>query len=125
MPNPASMCDSAHKARAVFVATRLKARDFCAALSDGYILPHRTFPRVRILNSAANRDAIFTAALDELEREAALVVFEDMHWADEATLDLLKYLGRSTRGGYRHGYRSPCAMPWLRAQAFPYSTRNR
>src|ERR1700676_3062410 len=46
------------------------------------------------VNSGANRDEIFTAALDELEREKALVVFEDMHWADEATLDLLKYLGR-------------------------------
>lgn len=46
------------------------------------------------VNSGANRDEIFTAALDELERESALVVFEDIHWADEATLDLLKYLGR-------------------------------
>ena len=49
---------------------------------------------LRAVNSGANRDDIFTAALDELEREKALVVFEDMHWADEATLDLLKYLGR-------------------------------
>jgi DNA-binding CsgD family transcriptional regulator/tetratricopeptide (TPR) repeat protein len=46
------------------------------------------------INSGANRDAIFTAALDELERAPGLVIFEDMHWADEATLDLLKYLGR-------------------------------
>jgi DNA-binding CsgD family transcriptional regulator/tetratricopeptide (TPR) repeat protein len=46
------------------------------------------------VSSGANRDEIFTAALDELEREKALVVFEDMHWADEATLDLVKYLGR-------------------------------
>jgi DNA-binding CsgD family transcriptional regulator/tetratricopeptide (TPR) repeat protein len=46
------------------------------------------------VNSGANREEIFTAALDELERVEALVVFEDMHWADEATLDLLKYLGR-------------------------------
>ena len=46
------------------------------------------------VNSGANRDEIFTAALDELEQGKALVVFEDMHWADEATLDLLKYLGR-------------------------------
>src|ERR1700720_1252995 len=45
------------------------------------------------VNSAANRDVVFAAALDELERANALVVFEDMHWADEATLDLLKYLG--------------------------------
>jgi DNA-binding CsgD family transcriptional regulator/tetratricopeptide (TPR) repeat protein len=47
------------------------------------------------LESSANRDAIFAAALDELERQQqVLVVFEDMHWADEATLDLLKFLGR-------------------------------
>jgi DNA-binding CsgD family transcriptional regulator/tetratricopeptide (TPR) repeat protein len=44
--------------------------------------------------SNANREAIFAAALNELERAQTLVVFEDMHWADEATLDLLKYLGR-------------------------------
>jgi DNA-binding CsgD family transcriptional regulator/tetratricopeptide (TPR) repeat protein len=50
------------------------------------------------LNSGATRDVIFTAALDELEREKTLVVFEDMHWADEATLDLLKYLGRRIYG---------------------------
>jgi DNA-binding CsgD family transcriptional regulator/tetratricopeptide (TPR) repeat protein len=47
-----------------------------------------------VVNSRANREEIFAAALDELGRAAALVVFEDMHWADEATLDLLKYLGR-------------------------------
>jgi DNA-binding CsgD family transcriptional regulator/tetratricopeptide (TPR) repeat protein len=46
------------------------------------------------VNSEAKRDVIFTATLDELEREKALIIFEDMHWADEATLDLLKYLGR-------------------------------
>jgi predicted ATPase len=47
-----------------------------------------------LVNSDANREEIFTGALDELEKAATLVVFEDMHWADEATLDLLKYLGR-------------------------------
>jgi len=47
------------------------------------------------IESGATRDQIFTAALDELERgPASLVVFEDVHWADEATLDLLKFLGR-------------------------------
>jgi DNA-binding CsgD family transcriptional regulator/tetratricopeptide (TPR) repeat protein len=46
------------------------------------------------INSNANREGIFAAALNELERTQTLIVFEDMHWADEATLDLLKYLGR-------------------------------
>ena len=39
------------------------------------------------VNSHANREEIFSAVLDELERAKALVVFEDMHWADEASLD--------------------------------------
>jgi DNA-binding CsgD family transcriptional regulator/tetratricopeptide (TPR) repeat protein len=46
------------------------------------------------IGSGAGREGIFTAALDELELTPTLVVFEDMHWADEATLDLLKFLGR-------------------------------
>jgi DNA-binding CsgD family transcriptional regulator/tetratricopeptide (TPR) repeat protein len=47
------------------------------------------------IDAGATREQIFTATLDELERGAAsLVVFEDVHWADEATLDLLKFLGR-------------------------------
>jgi DNA-binding CsgD family transcriptional regulator/tetratricopeptide (TPR) repeat protein len=46
------------------------------------------------LSSAASAGAIFTAALAELQRMKALVVFEDVHWADEATIDLLKFLGR-------------------------------
>jgi DNA-binding CsgD family transcriptional regulator len=45
--------------------------------------------------SEAHRDLIFNAALDELERDAeTLVILEDMHWADEATLDFLKFVGR-------------------------------
>ena len=46
------------------------------------------------LGSVTGADGIFSAALDELERVPSLAVFEDLHWADEATLDLLKYLGR-------------------------------
>ncbi|MFI4889728.1 MAG: ATP-binding protein [Steroidobacterales bacterium] len=46
------------------------------------------------VNSGAGRDAMFAAMLDEIERSKAVAIFEDMHWADEATLDLLKYLGR-------------------------------
>ncbi len=50
------------------------------------------------VRTALTRDAgrleIFAAVLDALGREAHCVVFEDLHWADEATLDLLAYLGR-------------------------------
>jgi ATP/maltotriose-dependent transcriptional regulator MalT len=45
---------------------------------------------------AGPRAALFEAVLDELRLAAGpiLVVFEDAHWADEATLDLIKFLGR-------------------------------
>jgi DNA-binding CsgD family transcriptional regulator/tetratricopeptide (TPR) repeat protein len=46
------------------------------------------------LGSGARPELIFTAALDEFEQAKTLIVIEDVHWADEATLDLLKYLGR-------------------------------
>ncbi|MBF9030519.1 AAA family ATPase [Rhodobacterales bacterium HKCCE3408] len=41
--------------------------------------------------------ARFLAILTELSKPALLVV-EDIHWADEATIDLLKYLGRRLDG---------------------------
>lgn len=45
---------------------------------------------------AGPRPALFEAVLDELRLAPApvLVVIEDAHWADDATLDLLKFLGR-------------------------------
>jgi DNA-binding CsgD family transcriptional regulator/tetratricopeptide (TPR) repeat protein len=46
------------------------------------------------LEADANRNTIFSAVLAELNRQPTLVVFEDVHWADEATLDLLRFLGR-------------------------------
>jgi DNA-binding CsgD family transcriptional regulator len=51
-------------------------------------------PLLQALAGGTRRDLIFTAALEELSKSPSLVIFEDMHWADEATLDLLKYLGR-------------------------------
>ena len=53
-----------------------------------------------LLQSTANRLAIFAAFLRELQhgREPTVVVIEDVHWADAATLDLMKYVGRRLRG---------------------------
>jgi DNA-binding CsgD family transcriptional regulator/tetratricopeptide (TPR) repeat protein len=42
----------------------------------------------------AARDTLFRALLDALGDEPAVVVLEDAHWADEATLDLLRFIGR-------------------------------
>ena len=54
-------------------------------------------------DAAATRDRLFRALLEELETTSpqTVIVFEDVHWADEATLDLLKFVGRriaQTRG---------------------------
>lgn len=46
------------------------------------------------LESRSDRNSIFSASLSELQSQPTIVVVEDIHWADEATLDLLKYLGR-------------------------------
>jgi len=49
-----------------------------------------------LLEEEAPRASIFAAVLDELEngRAPTIAIMEDVHWADEATLDLLKFLGR-------------------------------
>ena len=44
--------------------------------------------------TATERTAFFGVLLEELRARPAVCVFEDVHWADEATLDALKYLGR-------------------------------
>ncbi|HVD15427.1 MAG TPA: AAA family ATPase [Actinomycetota bacterium] len=49
-----------------------------------------------LLAAASPREQLFAALLDELDQPARpqVVVVEDAHWADEATLDLLVFLGR-------------------------------
>ena len=49
-----------------------------------------------MLDAGSDRHALLSMLLQRLrERRAPIVVaFEDMHWADEATLDLVKFLGR-------------------------------
>jgi predicted ATPase/DNA-binding CsgD family transcriptional regulator len=46
--------------------------------------------------AATRRASVFNATIDELTRgpQPTILIFEDAHWADEATLDLIKFLGR-------------------------------
>jgi hypothetical protein len=52
----------------------------------------------QVLGSDATQEEIFTSFIDELtgphQRQRPVVVIEDAHWADEATLDWLTFLGR-------------------------------
>ncbi|HSC65985.1 MAG TPA: AAA family ATPase [Caldimonas sp.] len=57
------------------------------------------------LVEAGSRAALFEAVLAELQRSRrpVLVVIEDAHWADDATLDLLKFVSRRID-------RAPCLL---------------
>jgi DNA-binding CsgD family transcriptional regulator/tetratricopeptide (TPR) repeat protein len=92
-----------------FAAGRAPARWYWGA-SDGLFTPRplgafldiadQIGGRPAALSRAqASRDELFTALLSELGGPGGLrvVVLEDIHWADEATLDLLRFLGRRTR----------------------------
>lgn len=50
------------------------------------------------LADSADRHAIFTAFLERLGSGPSVTVIEDVHWADEATLDLLLFVGRRIGG---------------------------
>src|SRR6185295_12077899 len=58
--------------------------DMAPALGD-------EFARLLDLEAPAR---MFAALRDVLGASTHVLVFEDMHWADDATLDLLRYLGR-------------------------------
>jgi predicted ATPase/DNA-binding CsgD family transcriptional regulator len=49
-----------------------------------------------LMGRDTERPTLFSAFLDEIQKSPlpTVVVFEDVHWADEATLDLIKFLGR-------------------------------
>jgi DNA-binding CsgD family transcriptional regulator/tetratricopeptide (TPR) repeat protein len=51
---------------------------------------------LRLCRAEAKRDRLYAALLQQLSETSTLtvLVIEDVHWADEATLDLLGYLGR-------------------------------
>jgi DNA-binding CsgD family transcriptional regulator len=65
------------------------------AACDGLFTPQPLAPLHDLgLSPEGDPHKVFAAALDELSAQPTLVVLEDVHWADEATVDLLLYLGR-------------------------------
>jgi DNA-binding CsgD family transcriptional regulator len=55
---------------------------------------------LHLLESSLERVALFSAILDKLRLQGRLVllVFEDIHWADEATLAFIRYIARRMTG---------------------------
>ncbi len=55
---------------------------------------------LELIASGDQGPALFRAFLDELDSSGrpTLAVFEDIHWADQATLDLLRFVGRRIGG---------------------------
>jgi ATP/maltotriose-dependent transcriptional regulator MalT len=53
-----------------------------------------------LCTAGASRERLFAALLSQLSEPDTLdvVVIEDVHWADEATVDLLRFLGRRLNG---------------------------
>ncbi len=61
--------------------------DFAGELGEGF---------ARLIEEGAAPQRLFAALLDRLRSggRTHIVLLEDLHWADDATLDLLRYLGR-------------------------------
>lgn len=70
---------------------------------DGLFTPrplgpvHDIEPLTRLLDADLPRERLFQAVLTELSTQFTVLVVEDIHWADEATLDLLRFLSRRLR----------------------------
>jgi DNA-binding CsgD family transcriptional regulator len=52
----------------------------------------------RLIAEEASTAKLFSTLLDLLTASPHVLVFEDMHWADDGSLDLLRYLGRRLAG---------------------------
>ncbi len=46
------------------------------------------------IRSGAGRPSVYIGMLDLIKNDRVILVIEDVHWADEATLGLIRYLGR-------------------------------
>jgi predicted ATPase len=64
-------------------------------LGPPYDIAQQTASPLRVLlDGDAGHAALFAAFLDELSPSPTILVLDDIHWADAATLDFIKYLAR-------------------------------
>ncbi|WP_062318593.1 ATP-binding protein [Demequina maris] len=67
--------------------------------ADALAAFHDAVPEIRgMLAEPGDRIALFRALRAALQAEPSLVILEDLHWADEATLDALRFLARRLDG---------------------------
>lgn len=96
----ASFCESAQRDARVFIGLcdPMSTPRPLGPLLD--IAPRLSGPFARLLATEGQRSLAFAALLRELGAEArpSILAFEDVHWADDATFDLLRYLGRRIAG---------------------------
>lgn len=87
---------SGRRAEARILLGRCDALSTPEPLGPLHDIAHQTGGELlKLIGSPDGRLAIFSALLRELHGAMPTVlVFEDIHWADAATLDLLKFLGR-------------------------------
>src|SRR5262245_589950 len=69
------------------------------AACDGLFTPQPLGPLLELADQLGfaiegPRHEVFAATLEALRPGPTVVILEDVHWADEATLDLLRFLGR-------------------------------
>jgi len=66
------------------------------ALAPVHEIAAQTLEGSGVTSDDKSRDWLFQVILDDLARpeRVCLVVMEDLHWADEATLDFLRFIGR-------------------------------
>jgi DNA-binding CsgD family transcriptional regulator len=77
---------------------------FVSAACDGLFTPQPLGPLFELAEqlgfaSDGERHELFTVALEALAARPTVAVLEDVHWADDATLDLLRFLGRRVERG--------------------------
>ena len=85
-----------HAATATILRGRCDAMGTAQPLGPVHDIARSAPPLADVLAAELPRHRVFSVFLDLLTppRGAVIVVLEDVHWADEATLDLLVFLGR-------------------------------